>query len=211
MADSNQNELARQYEELICKLPGVIHSSVIFSNQDISEIHVLADTRRSPKQIARDIESAIAAQYGVIVDHKVISIAQIPTVNQPKLRGRLIFDEINISKNKERSTAAVTLTNGEASYSGSASSLNDSLEVNKMICQATLAAVENFLEEAVQLSVADVKTFDLGGQEAVAVCVAAKSGSRIDRLIGSAFIGDDSGIAVVKAALDALNRKITTV
>lgn len=208
MADSNQNELAKQYGDLICKLPGVINSSVVFSDQEISEIHVLADNRRAPKQIARDIQSAIIAQFGVNIDHKLISIAQIPAESHPRLRGRLVFDEINISKNKERSSAAVTLTDGETSFTGTASSLNDRLEINKMICQATLSAVENFMEEDVQLTVADVKMFDLSGERALSVCIAVKSGNKVDRLIGSSFVGDDSGTAVVKAALDALNRRI---
>lgn len=211
MADSNQSEIAKQYSDLICKLPGVINSSVVFSDQDISEIHVLADMRRAPKQIARDIQSAIIAQFGANIDHKLISIAQIPAESHTtRLRGRLVFDEINISKNKERSSATVTLTDGDTSYAGTASSLNDRLEINKMICQATLGAVENFMEENVQLSVADVKLYDLSGEKAVSVCIAAKSGNKVDRLIGSCFVGDDSGTAVVKATLDALNRRIAT-
>ena len=210
MADSNQNEMVKQYDELICKLPGVLNSSVVFSDRGLSEVHVLADDSRAPKQIARDIQSAISAQYGTNIDHKLISIAQIPAQNPSCSRTRLIFEEINISKNKERSCATVTLTDGEHSFSGTASALNDRLEVNKMICQATLGAVENYMKEAVQLSVADVKMFDLSGEKAIAVCVAVKSRGQVERLIGSSFQGDDAGMAVVKATLDALNRRIAT-
>ncbi|HBE86254.1 MAG TPA: hypothetical protein DDW53_13930 [Lachnoclostridium sp.] len=150
------------------------------------------------------------AQYGANIDHKVISIAQIPAENDLRLHNRLIFDEINLSRSKERSSATVSLSDGDSTFSGTATSLNDRLEVNKMICQATLSAVENFIDDNVLLSVADVKTFDLSGEKAVSVCIAVKSKSRVDRMIGSSFIGDDSGTAVVKATMDALNRRIAT-
>lgn len=210
MAENNQNMVAKQYSDLIDKLPGVMNSSIVFSENDISEIHVLADTRRAPKQIARDIQSAIKAQYGVSIDHKLISIAQIPSESELRLRSRLIFDEISLSRNMERSSATVTLADGESSFSGTATAMNDRLEINRMICQATLSAIENFIDENVFLSVADVKTFDLSGEKAIAVCIAVKTRSKVDRLLGSSFVGDDSGIAVVKATMDALNRRIAT-
>lgn len=208
MSENRQNIAIGQYNDLICKLPGVMSANVVVSGEDISEIHILADIRRAPKQIARDVQSAIMAQFGVDVDHKLISIAQIPAQAHPKLRGRLVFEEICTSKNKERSSATVTLSDGETTYSGTAAALNDRLEVNRMICQATLSAVENFIEDSVLLSVADVKAFDLGGERAVAVSVAIKTGSRVERVIGSAFAGDDGSTAVVRATMDALNRKI---
>ena len=77
-----------------------------------------------------------------------------------------------------------------------------------MICQATLSAIENFIDEDMLLSVADVKTFDLSGDKAVAVCVTVKEKNKVDRLVGSSFVGDDSGTAVVKATMDAINRRI---
>ncbi len=209
-AESGQSILAKQYGDLIDKLPGVMSSNIVFSNGEISEIHVLADTNRAPKQIARDIQSAIMAQYATAIDHKLISIAQIPSENTIRLRSRLVFDEISLSRNKERSSATVSLSDGETSYSGTATALNDRLEINRMICQATLNSIENFINESILLSVADVKTFDLSGERAVAVCIAVKSKNEVDRLLGSAFVGDDSGTAVVKATMDALNRRIAT-
>ncbi len=210
MAESNQNAITKQYNELIGKLPGVMSSSIVFSENEISEIHVLADMQRAPKQISRDIQSAIMAQYGVNIDYKVISIAQIPSENDPRLRCRLIFDEINLTRSKERSCATVSLSDGSSSFSGTATSVNDRLEVNKMICQATLSAVANFIDADVLLSVADVKTFDLSGEKAVAVCIAVKSKNKVEHMVGSSFVGDDSGTAVVKATMDALNRRIAT-
>lgn len=210
MADGIQTTVIRHYSELIDKLPGVMSSSIVFSGENISEIHVLSDTRRAPKQIVRDIQSAIMAQYGVSVDHKLISIAQIPSQDELRLRARLIFEEISVSKNKERTSATVTLSSGDNSFAGTAFALNDQLEINKMICQATLNSVENFIDDSIHLSVSDAKQFNLGGETAIAVCIAARSNGKVERLLGGAFAVSDVETAVVKATLDAINRKIAT-
>jgi len=208
MPDIIQDAIAKEYSDLIGKLSGVINSSIVFSNNEISELHVLADTCRSPKQIVRDIQSALMVQYGVVIDHKVISIAQIPSENDPRAHSRLVFEEISLCKNKNNSSATVTLTDGDDSFSGTASSLNDHREIHKMVSQATLNAIGNFVDSGVALSVSDVKSFDLTGEKAVAVCIAVKSKDKVDHFIGSSFVGDDIGTAVVKATMDALNRRI---
>ncbi|MDF2632272.1 MAG: hypothetical protein K0Q85_868, partial [Caproiciproducens sp.] len=51
MENDNQSTVTKEYINLIGKLPSVIKSSIVFSDNEISEIHVLSDTRRSPKQI----------------------------------------------------------------------------------------------------------------------------------------------------------------
>jgi hypothetical protein len=209
MPDINQNMVAKEYNNLIGKLPGVMNSSIVFSENDISEIHVLADTRRSPKQISRDIQTAIMVQYGVTIDHKLISIAQIPADNDIRLHNRLVIEEISLCKNKDHSTATVTVCDGDTSFSGTASSFNDSMEIYKMICHATLDAIRNFVDKGVMLSVADVKTYDLTGEKAIAVCIAVQSKDKVSRFLGSSFVGDDIGNAVVKATMDALNRTIS--
>jgi hypothetical protein len=211
MVDSNQREPSKEYEKLILQLPGVLNASVIYSDGVLSEIHVLADDSRAPKRIARDIQSAIAARYGIEIDYKIISIAQIPAQKKNNKRGRLVFDEISCIKNKEHSSVTVKLNDGEHLFSGSAAGLNDDLEIGRIICQATLEAVSNYIDGKVQLSAVDVKAFELGGEKALSVCVLAKGENRAEHLIGSAFSSDDVETAVVKATLDALNRRIAVV
>ncbi|MGX8710856.1 MAG: hypothetical protein ACQGTM_11505 [bacterium] len=209
--ENSQSTIIKEYSDLIDKLPGVIKSSIVQSGDAITEIHVLSDMSRSPKQIARDIQSAILVQFNTTIDHKLISIAQIPSEDSRKIKDRLVFEEISIAKSKNRSTAAVSLCDGESTFSGEASALNDSVDVNKMICQATLNAVTNFIEPEMSLSPIDVKLFDLTEGKAVAVCIAVKFRNSVERYLGSSFVGDDAGYAVVKATLDALNRRISSI
>ena len=48
------------YEVLINKIPGIISSRFVTnSDNEIIELHVLANIYRSPKQLVRDIQSAL--------------------------------------------------------------------------------------------------------------------------------------------------------
>ena len=51
---------------------------------EIDEIHVLALPSKAPKQLVRDIESTLMAAFGVAIDHKKISIAQLGQESVPQ-------------------------------------------------------------------------------------------------------------------------------
>ncbi|MEX1183921.1 MAG: hypothetical protein WEF86_11865 [Gemmatimonadota bacterium] len=67
-----------EIEGLISALRGVLAARVSLSTLGrIEEIHVLADEQLHPKQIVRNIESALSAGLGVTVDRRMISVAQV--------------------------------------------------------------------------------------------------------------------------------------
>lgn len=42
----------------------------------VTEVHVIASTRRNPKQIVRDVESVALAEFGIDIDRRVVSVVQ---------------------------------------------------------------------------------------------------------------------------------------
>src|SRR4051794_41897518 len=71
----------RRAENLLTSLEGVLSARVVTTPLgEVSEIHVLAQSGLAPKQIVRNIESALLAQLGLKVDHRKISIAQTAEV-----------------------------------------------------------------------------------------------------------------------------------
>lgn len=63
---------------MLSRLPGVL--AVRLSVNDwgaIQTVHVLATVDRGAKQIVRDIESALQARFGLRLDHKKVSVAQV--------------------------------------------------------------------------------------------------------------------------------------
>ena len=67
-----------EIEYFLNGIKSVISSKVITDpNNEICEIHVLADNSRHSKQIARDIRTALLSKLNMDIDYKIISVAQI--------------------------------------------------------------------------------------------------------------------------------------
>lgn len=65
-------------ESLLASLAGVISARVRVSIAgDVQEIHVLATPDLHPKQVVRNVESALRAGLGLEFDRRVISVAQV--------------------------------------------------------------------------------------------------------------------------------------
>src|SRR5512134_3863258 len=65
-------------ERLLSALAGVVSARTIADEFGrLVEIHVLASPDLHPKQIVRNVESALSAGLGVVVDRRIISVAQL--------------------------------------------------------------------------------------------------------------------------------------
>ena len=75
--NANENNYP-QWEILLKQLPGVLNAEITNNDEgQLTEIHVLATSDRLPKQIVRDVQSALMAEYKAKVDYRIISVAQI--------------------------------------------------------------------------------------------------------------------------------------
>jgi hypothetical protein len=75
----------KRAEELILTLPGVISARIIAGDSGaIDQIHVLTTSELTPKQMVRNIESALIAHLSMRIDHRKISVATTNEV-KPKL------------------------------------------------------------------------------------------------------------------------------
>ena len=67
----------RKIERLLTELEGVGSLKIVPDGHGgIDEVHVLSASDLTPKQIVRNIESALLAEFGMQIDHRKISIAQ---------------------------------------------------------------------------------------------------------------------------------------
>jgi hypothetical protein len=67
-----------EIEGLLTALNGVLAARVAVSALgSVEEVHVLSDPSMHPKQMVRNIESALSAGLGIIVDRRAISVAQV--------------------------------------------------------------------------------------------------------------------------------------
>ncbi|HXL06636.1 MAG TPA: hypothetical protein VN964_06900, partial [Gemmatimonadales bacterium] len=71
----------KRVENLITALTGVLSARVVVTPLgEVSEVHVLTKSDIAPKQMVRNIESALMAQLGFKIDHRKISVAQTADV-----------------------------------------------------------------------------------------------------------------------------------
>lgn len=78
LEDKPNRDIIERAEDLILRLREV-HSSRIYTDEQgtITEIHVVAETDRAPKLIARDVETCLKATLGLTVDYRKIGVVVI--------------------------------------------------------------------------------------------------------------------------------------
>ena len=213
MAYEAATQISNTYCEYIMKLPGVMNANVVFEDSEITEIHILADTTRTPKQIVRDVQSLFMAQFNREIDHKIVSVAQIDYDIKPKETKRnaprFAIDSVTVSKKKDRTDIDVSLSLDGKSFIGKQSCMNDRFDVFRGIAVATLSAVVQPTDRIQTYSVLDVRFIEMASDRLAIVCLSlTPNGNRASRYCGTAFTCGDDDVALVKATLDAINRVI---
>lgn len=80
MTPARESIPANRAERLLASLAGVVSAHVVTDGAGrIVEIHVLAGAEVHPKQVVRNVESALSAGLGIEIDRRIVSVAQIRT------------------------------------------------------------------------------------------------------------------------------------
>ncbi len=203
--------MAQEIESIIDQIQGVVSGRLICKNDEVVEIHVLADSTRSPKQIVRDIESAILVKLGIEMDHKKISVAQLsqtePIAADPGIRFQ--FKSFNYKAENGNAEVMVTISNNDKSFTAKVTGPNTRQNRLRLTAIATLSAIEQCMNIEGMLIVGDVQKVVLYGQAAIAAVVCLRSSYQEEILLGTALNRGDDLESTVRASLDAVNRRIT--
>ena len=195
------------WQELICRLEGVQAAQVVFAENGMPcEIHVLAGPEKSSKSLVRDIQSALTAQFGVQVDHRIISVAHLSEGLAPRGDFRLAHTGLEIKSAGGRVSASVTLARGCDTYTGHGESANTPFARRRCVSEAALAAVNRAAGETC-FELASVDAVTLAGQGIVVTQVYSLRDGQ--RLLGSAFLNEDPDNAAVHSVLSAVNRRLS--
>ncbi|HHW03180.1 MAG TPA: hypothetical protein GXX35_10285 [Thermoanaerobacterales bacterium] len=207
----DKEQYIKHCEEILKSIKDIISAKIITTPEGkISEIHVIANSKRNPKQIVRDIESALIATLGSEIDHKKISVAQINHENEYMFDVRLKIDGIGVRNYRFNYEASVTLSDHDGNtYEGKAEGSTSIYGRLRTVASATLKAIQQFLGESFVLSLEDVISFKIGGREALGVLVSMVVEGSEEHFLGSALIKQDKAEAIVAAVLNAVNRKIS--
>lgn len=211
----------RRAENLLTSLEGILSARVVTTPLgEVSEIHILAQSGLQPKQLVRNIESALLAQLGLKVDHRKISIAQTAdvkplealeqqAVRDQVLRRALLFETMSVSPSRRPHRIMISVT---LSYRGATETAEEeSSDTPRSRVEAAAKAAVTVLDRLLASSSASValegaKIVEAFDREFAFVGVQGLGGRDSLLLTGSAQIKESAERAAVFAVLDATNR-----
>jgi hypothetical protein len=209
----------RRAENLLTSLEGILSARVVTTPLgEVSEVHILAQAGLQPKQLVRNIESALLAQLGLKVDHRKISIAQtadvkpIEALERDAVRDRvmqrtLLFENLTVapSRRPHRITITVTLSyRGQVETAEEESSDTPRSRV-EAAAKAAVTVLDRLLTEA-SLALEGAKIVEGFDREFAFVGVQGLGGRETTLMTGTSEIKESAERAAVFAVLDATNR-----
>ncbi len=209
----------RRAENLLTTLEGILSARVVTTPLgEVSEIHVLAQAGLQPKQVVRNIESALLAHLGLKVDHRKISIAQtaevrpMETLERSVVRERalqrgVLFENLAVHAGPRgmRVVMAVTLSIGGRQETAEEEAPDTPRGRVEGAARATALVLERLLEKH-SLTVDNVQVVEAVDKSVVFVALQGMGGREAMMLTGTAEIRQSPERAAVFAVLDASNR-----
>lgn len=214
----------RRIEKLLASLDGVDSMKIVPDGHGgIDEIHVLSSSSLGPKQIVRNIESALLAEFGLQIDHRKISIARVrtpeievaPAVDVtaepvPAARTdhrRVLLESVQIERRAGQTvTCRVELQGDDEPWVGEAKGPDFEQSRLDVAATAALEALQKALDSEAILSLNGIARAQLFGRDLVIAVVHGRSGRDFASLAGVATVKDSPEEAAVLACLQATNR-----
>jgi hypothetical protein len=206
----------RELEDELCRLGGVLAVRVVGDrNGRPIEVHVLADQSKPAKQTVRDIRAVAQTIFGLELDHRIVSVAQLDSAAEhiaegapPVLPPRARVGRVNFEAQGVRAEVRVVLVDGDLEYSGYAEGSVAAVARPQLVAIATLDAVRqsDSAAEAIHVVSADITRV---GPTRVAVVSVVYVEPPVELFVsGSAVVRQDRDEAVARAVLDATNRRL---
>ncbi|MCX6418206.1 MAG: hypothetical protein NTU50_01945 [Actinobacteria bacterium] len=146
----------------------------------------------------------IAAQAAPRV--KILS----PTVTR-NARKRLSIRRLQLVSSLDGVTTTVTLGMGPNVYVGRATAALDSVAVHRAVAESTLAAVRGYLADSGTVELECIEVAPVESEQVALVVVRLREGGTMYRLTGASVVREDARQAVIRATLDAVNRRVEAI
>jgi len=208
--------ILQEIEKNLLNINGVSNCRVMGDNQTIDEIHIINQTPRSPKQIARDVESYIKTAYKIDLNHKKISIVNldIPMDTENKndafeFGKRISFENLSITQGGREAVIQLELGFDGQMFNRQETAINiPDLRYNE-VGKLTLGLAQEICEDQLIFALNSIRIDQIAGNDIVLALVTIISNGEARLNVGSAIIRDDVHSAIVKAVLDSINRIVS--
>ncbi|MDD3751807.1 MAG: hypothetical protein PHU60_07145 [Tissierellia bacterium] len=197
-----------EMELFLNDIKSVLSSKVIIdSNNEICEIHVLSDSSRHSKQIARDVRTALLSKFNVDIDYKIISVAQIDKNLSFNADYRLLYEGYIIETTSDKIKIKTKLTWDGKEFIGEAEGIKSEKQSLVVAAKSTLDAIGQAVNYDCFI-IEDIQYAKIAGEKALIIAVNQINNGKENISVGASIIENNQIDAVIKATLNAINRKI---
>ena len=213
--------LLPEFEAALRAVPGIREASVRTGpDAHPIEVHVVAGGLKPAKQVVRDVQSVAMAQFDLDIDHRIVSVVQIPddSVEAAETHAphedpvedampRPALTSITVTKADGDTVVDVSLAIAGSVFTGHASGPSGALHRPRIIASATLTALTDLLGIPAQVESAQI--LDVANREVALttlVLTIPRLGDQV--LCGSALVRGDEEDAVARSVLAAVNRRL---
>jgi hypothetical protein len=157
--------------------------------------------------IADDVpsESPVVAEPAVVENVSETRLVNLPG---PRLNTRPSIAKMHLVASGLDVTASVTLSASGGTATGEARGLASQSGVHRAVAMATLRAVEQLVGDGIRVELEHLEITPLGTERTVVVLLTLLTAQGSESLTGAAAVRDDVRQAVIRATLDALNRRL---
>jgi hypothetical protein len=222
-AEGRSEAVFEELERQLCRLPDVEVVRVVGAESGaVREVHVVARPRKAPKHVVRDVQAVALATFGIEIDHRVVSVAQVDlgddaagessgaaSARPAPAPGRARYTGLHVHAEGRETIVTVALDRDGVDVTGTAVGAAATSTRLRLVAQATIDALRRLDEHDEVFDVASALVTSVGSAPVAVVTVARVSPAGEELMAGSAIVraGGESE-AVVRATLDATNRRL---
>jgi hypothetical protein len=210
-----------QIERLLGALAGVVSARVVLDDTGrIVEIHILSSHELQPKQIVRNVESALSAGFGLLIDRRIISVAQlradagavparpyqeqVPEETPRRTRSILVAFDTSATAPLD-ATCSVTVQADGQTITGNGNGANTPQGRAEAAARALFDALTT-ADEELRVGLEGAALIEANGRAYVLVAAHGVRGRQTSLLTGVALVNRSPEEAAILAGLQATNR-----
>lgn len=163
-------------------------------------------------QVATNVGRMLRERFGLGVDADKVQLIEDAPASMVPVQGngrRPVISRMQLVSSGLDVTATVSLIYQDAVVRGESTGTATQTGVHRAVATAALRALEQLVDAKARFEVDQVEVTPATGRDrTVLVAVTMVSGGGTDRLTGTAVVREDVRQATIRAALDAVNRRL---
>jgi hypothetical protein len=173
----------------------------------ITEVHIVSEGSKSPKQLVRDVQTLAQARFGIDIDHRIVSVVRFPDEQRKQQTQRFVLSSLAWSTEGTKATCRVRIEIGDETVLGESSGPASSVGRARLTAEATTSALSQIAKDPPTVDVGEVRVVDVGVQRVAVVVAVVLVGAGEEVIVtGSAPVRGDESEAIARAILDAVAR-----